>query len=183
MATGLRGMEVVCAGCCADAGHHDSGDPGGYSATTLEDCSESSGFHPNRRSSGSKKDGLDLVFRSAIADLQYGKKRFLRNIDAAHTFHPPLTFLLLFEELAFAADITAIALSQNILTHGGDGFACDNLGPDRGLKCNFEHLARNELAHALDERLTPLVRKIPMDDHRQRVDRFARNQHIQPNHR
>jgi len=90
-------MEVVCAGCCADAGHHDSGDPGGYSATTLEDCSESSGFNPNRRSSGSKKDGIDLVFGAGVTDLQYGQESFLWNIHAAHTFHPPFAFFLLFE--------------------------------------------------------------------------------------
>src|SRR3954468_11221925 len=45
-------------------------------------------------------------------DLEDGQKRLLRNLHGAHLLHPLLSFLLLLQQLALAADVAAIALRQ-----------------------------------------------------------------------
>jgi hypothetical protein len=42
---------------------------------------------------------------SAFVDLQHGQESLLRDLYAADFFHPLFAFFLLFEELAFAADV------------------------------------------------------------------------------
>jgi hypothetical protein len=54
---------------------------------------------------------------------------------------------------------------------------------DGRLQRDLEHLARDQLAHALDQNLAALVGEVAMDDHRKRVHRLARDQHVQPHHR
>ena len=44
--------------------------------------------------------------------------------------HALLALFLLVEEFAFAADVAAVALGDDVLTDGGDGLACDDLGAD-----------------------------------------------------
>src|SRR5581483_8755997 len=52
------------------------------------------------------------------ADLQHGEKRFLGDLDLTHLFHALLAFLLLFQQLAFAGDVTAVTLGKHVLAQG-----------------------------------------------------------------
>ena len=54
-----------------------------------------------------------------FAHLQHRQERFLRNVDFADALHPLLAFLLLFEQLALAADVSAVALGNNVLADRG----------------------------------------------------------------
>src|SRR5579863_8130180 len=84
----------------------------------------------------------------AAANLEHRQERLLRDLHAAHALHPLLAFLLLLEELAFARDVAAVALRQNILAHRLDGLARDHLVSDCRLQRHFEHLAWNQLPKA-----------------------------------
>ena len=47
-----------------------------------------------------------LIFGTGVANLEHGEECLLRDIHAAHALHPLLAFLLLLEQLAFAAEIS-----------------------------------------------------------------------------
>src|SRR5882762_7619373 len=111
--------------------------------------------------------------------LQNGEEGFLRNVHLADALHAALAFFLFFEEFAFARNVAAVALGENVLADGGDGFARDHAAANRGLDRDFKHLPRNELSQARHQIAPALSRKLAMDDQRQRVDRFAGDQHIQ----
>src|SRR5262249_59392948 len=80
-----------------------------------------------------------------------GKKGFLRNVDLADRLHPLFTFLLLFPQLALAADVAAVALGRDVLPHGANRFAGDDLAPDGGLKRHLEHVPRDFLLELFDD--------------------------------
>ena len=52
-----------------------------------------------------------LVF----AHFEDGEEGLLRNIDLADAFHALLAFLLLFQELALTADVSAVAFGDDVL--------------------------------------------------------------------
>ena len=52
---------------------------------------------------------------AVLADLEYRKERLLRDIDFANPLHSLLAFFLLFEQLAFAGDVAAVALGDHVL--------------------------------------------------------------------
>ena len=54
---------------------------------------------------------------------------------------------MLFEQLALAGDVTAVAFGQDVFAKRGYGFAGDDLGADGSLDGDFKLLARDELAH------------------------------------
>jgi len=58
---------------------------------------------------------------------QDGQKRLLRDIDFPDAL---LAFFLLFEELALARDVSAIALGQHILAQRAERFAGNDLSAD-----------------------------------------------------
>ena len=62
-----------------------------------------------------------------FANLQHCQKCLLRNVDFADSLHPLLAFLLLLEQLAFAADVAAIALCDDVLADRGHRLARDDL--------------------------------------------------------
>src|SRR5690349_960733 len=64
--------------------------------------------------------------RPLIARLEDGHERFLRNVNTADALHALFAFLLLFEQLALARDVAAVALGRHVLTHRLDRFPRDD---------------------------------------------------------
>src|SRR6478736_3072563 len=102
--------------------------------------------------------GFLLQCRSFLADLENSQECFLRNLDAADRLHPLLSRLLLFEELALARDVAAIAFGQNVLAQRLDALAGDDLSADRRLDRDVEHLARDQRAHLRHDLTAPELR-------------------------
>src|ERR1700722_16512920 len=75
--------------------------------------------------------------------LQHREKRLLRDLYSSHALHPPLAFLLLFEQLSLARNVSAVAFGEHVFPQCGDCFPGNNLAPDCGLQRNLELLARN----------------------------------------
>ena len=86
-----------------------------------------------------------LLFLGLDVAGQRRDERFLRHLDATNHLHTLLTFLLLLEQLALTADVTAVALSKNVFSDGTNGFASDDAGANGGLNRNLELLARDQL--------------------------------------
>jgi len=78
---------------------------------------------------------------SAVAHLEGGDEGGLRDFDLAELAHPLFALLLLFEELAFAGHVAAIAFGQHVLAQGLDGLARDDAAADRRLDRYREELA------------------------------------------
>src|SRR5947209_20326467 len=116
---------------------------------------------------------------SVSAHFQHGQERFLRDLDLADTLHPLLAFLLLLEQLALARDVAAVALGEHVLAQRLHRLARDDAAADRRLDRHLEHLARNELAHLRRQRAAALVRRVAMDDDRQRVHRIAVDENVE----
>src|SRR5713101_6794253 len=56
----------------------------------------------------------NAVWTTRLVNLEDREKRFLRNLHRAHLLHAFLALFLLFEELAFAGDVAAIALGGHV---------------------------------------------------------------------
>src|SRR5882762_8122968 len=111
--------------------------------------------------------------------LQNGEEGFLRNVHLADALHAALAFFLFFEEFAFARNVAAVALGENVLANRRDRFARNDTAANRGLDRHFKHLPRNEFSQARDQIAPALSRKVAMDDQRECIDGFAGDQHIQ----
>src|SRR5687767_7725195 len=72
--------------------------------------------------------------------------------NAADLFHLLFALLLLVEELALAADVTAIALRSDVLAHFADVVAGDHLATNGGLHRDLEHLRRDDVGELLAQR-------------------------------
>src|SRR6476620_12658879 len=70
---------------------------------------------------------------------------FRRDLDRADVLHPLLAGLLLLEQLALAADVTAVALGEHVLADRADVLASDHASADGGLDRHLELLARDQL--------------------------------------
>src|SRR3989454_4680379 len=123
--------------------------------------------------------GSISILRSSMFSSQHREECLLRHFDATHLFHAPLAFLLSLEELALACDIAAVALGGDVLAHRLHGLARDDAAADRGLDGHLEELARDDRAEPLDQRLALLVRLVPVDDDRERVDGLAVEQDVE----
>src|SRR5580704_401117 len=132
-----------------------------------------------------RKPSHELSHRSVVVGrgghFEDGKKRFLGDINLTDALHAALAFFLLFEEFAFARNVSAVALGENVFADGRHGFARDDAAADGRLDGYFKHLARNQLTQARDQFAAAFRSEIAMDDQRQRVHRFAGNEHIQLN--
>src|SRR5437016_889441 len=115
----------------------------------------------------------------ARPNLEHRQERLLRDLDPADLLHPLLPRLLLLEQLALARDVAAVALRDHVLAHRLHGLAGDDLRADRGLDRDLELLARDLLREPLRHRAPRRVRLVAVDDHRQRVDRVARQQDVE----
>src|SRR5690606_38285406 len=63
----------------------------------------------------------------ALVHPQDGEEGLLGDLDGADALHPLLPFLLLLEELALARDVPAVALGEDVLAHGPDRLAADDM--------------------------------------------------------
>src|SRR3954464_13577243 len=81
--------------------------------------------------------------------LQGGDERLLRHLDATDHLHPPLALLLLLQQLALAADVTAVALGEHVLDDGADVLPGDDAATDGGLDRHLELLPCNDFAQLL----------------------------------
>ena len=77
---------------------------------------------------------------ATLANLEHVPGRPPGDVDTADALHALLAFLLLFEELALAGNVGAVALGQHVLAHSMNRLASDDLGADRGLDRYPEHL-------------------------------------------
>src|SRR5829696_8785136 len=112
-------------------------------------------------------------------ELEHREERLLRNLDAPDLVHPALAGLLLLEQLALAGHVTAVQLGGHVLAHRLDRLPRDDLRADRRLDRDLELLTRDALLEALGERAPRGVGLLPVHDHRQRVDLFAREQDVE----
>ena len=60
------------------------------------------------------------------------------NVDRPHIFHALLAFFLLFKQLAFPSDVSAVALGGHVLSHGFDGFTGNDLSTNGRLQRDFK---------------------------------------------
>src|SRR5947207_15670276 len=86
---------------------------------------------------------------SAVAHLEGGDEGRLRDLDLAELAHPLFALLLLFEELAFAGHVAAIAFGEHVLAQRLDRLARHHPAAERRLDRDLEQLARDEVLQAL----------------------------------
>src|SRR5262249_33617553 len=90
---------------------------------------------------------------------------------------------LLLEQLALARDVAAVALREYVLAPRLHGLTSDHARADRRLDRDIELLARNLLLQALDEGTAAVVRRVAVDDQRERVDRLPADEHVHTDER
>src|SRR6266566_2918143 len=112
-------------------------------------------------------------------NLEDGEKRFLRNVHLADTLHALLAFFLFFEQLAFAGDVAAVALGENVFTDRRNRFARNHTAADGGLNRHFKQLPRNQFSQAGHEFAAALIGMFVVANQRKRIHRFASDQHVQ----
>ncbi len=116
---------------------------------------------------------LIVVAGGIVAERKHGEERLLRHFDRADALHALLSFFLLFEEFAFAGDVTAVALGEHVLAHGFHGGSADNLSADGSLDGDVELLARNEVLELHADGVRVGVRLVAVDNDGEGVDRVA----------
>src|SRR3712207_1259355 len=122
---------------------------------------------------------LLLVLAGAgIPGGQRGDEGLLRHLHAADHLHPLLAFLLLLEQLALPADVTAVALREDVLADRPDRLAGDDPAADGGLDRHLELLPRDELLQLRRDRGAVRVRLVLVHDRAERVDRLAVQQDV-----
>src|SRR5207249_10294913 len=87
---------------------------------------------------GSKKSERLEGALSGVTHLEGGDEGGLRDFDLAELAHPLFALLLLFEELAFAGHVAAIAFGEHVLAQGLDGLAGDDPAAYRRLDRDLE---------------------------------------------
>src|SRR5205809_880173 len=112
-------------------------------------------------------------FLRPIVEVEHGEEGLLRHLDRADLLHPPLARLLLLEQLAFAADVAAVALRKHALPLRLDRLPRDHARADRRLHGDVEVLARDLLPAALDQRLAARIGGIAVAAHPERVHRHV----------
>src|ERR1019366_6654292 len=116
--------------------------------------------------------------RMSFLERKGADERLLGYLDPPDRLHPLLAFLLLLQELAFAGDVPAVALGQDVLPLGLDRLAGDDAPTDRRLDWHVEQLAGDQLAE-LGGHLAPVFVSLrAMHDGRERIDVLAREKHV-----
>src|SRR5215204_3075625 len=108
-----------------------------------------------------------------LSDAQRGQEGLLRYLYAAYLFHAALALLLLFEELAFAGYVAAVAFGRDVLAVGADSLAGDHTLAHGGLHGYFELLAWDQLFELLGQGAAALVGLVAVDDDGERVHGVA----------
>src|SRR5436309_3431576 len=134
---------------------------------------------PGKRSASdrtSSQPGIALPLR--LVEVEHGKKGLLRHLHPADLLHPLLALLLLLEQLALAADVAPVAFREHVLPLRLHGLAGDHPRADRRLDRDVEHLPRDLLSQPLDEEPPPLVRRVAVQDQRERIHLLAADEHV-----
>src|SRR5712672_2525540 len=114
-----------------------------------------------------------------LADLQNGQKRLLRDLNLPDLLHAFLAGFLFLEQLALARDVAAVTLGEHVLAHRFDAGARDDVGADRRLHGDVEHLPWNELLHLVDQFPASRIGIVAVDDERQRIHGIAVDQDVE----
>src|SRR5579859_3015138 len=146
-------------------------------------CTRTSRSPPRRRAPASRRSARTCSSSRApsalpVPEIEHGQERLLRHLDPADLLHTLLALLLLLEQLALARDVAAVALREHVLALGLHRLAGDHPRTDRRLDRDVEHLPRDLLPQPLDELLAPFVRRIAVDDQRERVDLLAADEDV-----
>ena len=112
-------------------------------------------------------------------ELQHGREGLAGEGDAAELAHLLFAFLLLFEQLLLAGDVAAVALGQNVLAHGFDGLAGDDLTADGSLDRDLEQGAGDVVPQLFADTAALAVGVVAEDDHGQSVHGVAVQQEVQ----
>src|SRR5450432_1331135 len=80
---------------------------------------------------------------ASLRRLQDGDESLLGDVDLPDALHSFLSFFLLLEQLAFARNITAVALRGDVLAQGRDAFARHDLAANRRLDRHLVELTRD----------------------------------------
>src|SRR5258708_32202839 len=87
------------------------------------------GTIPGEKSYNLQRTTWDLklfLFFIRRGNFQDGEEGFLRDVDLADALHAALAFFLFFEKFAFAGNVAAVALGENIFANRRHGFARDD---------------------------------------------------------
>src|SRR4051812_38909286 len=95
---------------------------------------------PSRSSPSPTRPAASAFFSLFAFDLQDGEERLLWDLDAADLLHALLAGLLLLQQLPLARDVAAVALGEHVLAQRLHALARDDVGADRGLHRDVEHL-------------------------------------------
>src|SRR5215217_1012226 len=112
------------------------------------------------------------------SDAQCSEEGFLGYLYAADLLHAAFAFFLLFEELAFAGDVAAVAFGRYVLAVGADGLAGDDAFAHRGLYGDLELLTGDQFLEFFDQRPTAGVGLAAVDDYGERVNVVAGDEHL-----
>ena len=80
---------------------------------------------------------------------------------------------MLFQQLFLTGDVAAVALGQDVLAHGLDGLAGDNLPTDSGLDGHFKELARDIIFELFADLPSTLIGFVLVDNEGQSVHLVA----------
>src|SRR5271155_3228421 len=155
--------------------HHGSGAPGARRLTKYQRSARA--MTPVTTVSTNRMSAKFMG--SFVADLEDGEEGFLRNLHAADGFHAFLAGFLFLQQFALARDVAAVALRQHVLAQRLDRLAGDDLGADRRLDRDIEHLPRNQRAHFGDHLAPAILRRCAVDHDRQSVDALAVDENVQ----
>ena len=81
--------------------------------------------------------------------LEHCEEGLLRYLHVANLLHAFLTLLLLLQQFALTAHVTAVALGRHVLAHLLHRLTGNDLGANGGLDGNVKLLARDELLQLL----------------------------------
>src|SRR5690606_20498703 len=121
---------------------------------------------------------LALARPRAVIAGEDGDEGLLRDLHGTHHLHALLALLLLLQQLALAADVTAVALGEHVLADGADGLAGDHARADGGLHGHLERLPRDQLLQLGDEPHAVRVRLVLVGDRGERVHLVAVQQDV-----
>src|SRR6267142_4774464 len=115
----------------------------------------------------------ELLVVGGGSNFENGEEGFLRDVHLADALHAAFAFFLFFEEFAFARNVAAVALGENVFADSCNGLAGDHTAADGGLDGDFKHLAGYQLAETRDQVAAALDRELTVNDQRQCIHWLA----------
>ena len=86
---------------------------------------------------------------------------------------------MFFEQLALSCDVTAVALGEDVLSHGADRLAGDDPAADRRLDRHVEHLAGDERLELVHEVAAVVDGVVAVGDKREGIDRLTVHEDVE----